>query len=965
MSPEIPILPKNYLIQSRYRINRLLGKGGFGHVYEATDERVDKEIALKETLVESDKYRRAFEREAKLLAHLRHNNIPRVTDYFFEGKKQYLVMDLIEGLSLAELLRIRRRPISYEEVEPWAIEVLDALSYLHTLKPYPVIHRDIKPDNIRISKEGNVFLVDFGIAKGRVVNSSPEEYAPPSSSVKASTPGYASLEQVTGAGTDDQSDIYSLGATLYHLMTGRLPTPAPERYDKYNKGQSDPLIPAHHANPNVPVGISGVLLRAMALHSRDRIASAAEMRQALSEAVLASSSWMPEPRPQPSNTEEAEKAEVPTKVVNRIFICYRREDSAPQAFRLNDWLSNRQFVTFMDIDTIPYGVDYRWAINEELKSCSVFLVLIGKQWLTSARGGHRRLDHPNDLVRLEIANALSRGINVIPILVQDATMPSVDDLPDEIKDLSYLNALALNDIRWKQDVERLIKTLDTTLANLEALRKKEARKQAEEEQARRSAEEARRREEERQRVEHEDLRRKEAETVRLAQEREAARLRAEEEVRRREEETRRQAEAERLRQVEEEIAKRKAQEEAEASRLAAEEAERQRVAAEEARLRAERMLQEQTHHEELKEKERRLRAQKTKTSEGTRHLASEVERLPAIPMPPPQVTPPDKNYLKSEEAVKPMPFPAPAKTGSLPGFKNSRVWVGIFVAIILGATIWGILYARRIKQQSVGGSTEQTPTSPTTITGKPEQQTDKTINSESPSAPNSNPAPPEGMAYIPGGELLMGRDGGKPIEGPPHRVIVRPFFMELYEVTNRDYKIFFDAQKAIRTKPYGWTRGNIPDGAATKPVTGITWNDASAYCTSIGKRLPTEEEWEFAARGTDRRLYPWGARWRTGAANADGASNTLADVGVFKGASPYGLFDMVGNAWEWTATPLRPYPGGELPKDLPAGDLKVIRGGSFESEQEYATTTYRAGWPARGAETYNQTGFRCAKDAAK
>src|SRR3954467_15427851 len=115
MPPNIPILPRNYLLHTRYRIIRLLGQGGFGHVYEATDETFDKDVALKETLVESDKFKRAFEHEAKLLAKLKHPNIPRVTDYFFEGKKQYLIMDLIDGLNLEEeLFRVRKRPASYE-----------------------------------------------------------------------------------------------------------------------------------------------------------------------------------------------------------------------------------------------------------------------------------------------------------------------------------------------------------------------------------------------------------------------------------------------------------------------------------------------------------------------------------------------------------------------------------------------------------------------------------------------------------------------------------------------------------------------------------------------------------------------------------------------------------------------------------------------------------------------------------
>jgi len=225
-----------------------------------------------------------------------------------------------------------------------------------------------------------------------------------------------------------------------------------------------------------------------------------------------------------------------------------------------------------------------------------------------------------------------------------------------------------------------------------------------------------------------------------------------------------------------------------------------------------------------------------------------------------------------------------------------------------------------------------------------------------------NPAPPAGMVYVTGGEFVMGRDakdGGDEYERPAHKVVVNPFFIDLYEVTSEDYKKCVDENKC--QSPHGWQHGNYASGASRHPVTGVTWDQANAYARWAGKRLPTETEWEFAARGGDGRRYPWGNDWKPGLANADGASSGVVDVGFYKGASPFGAFDMVGNAWEWTASDLKAYPGGDFPGEA-ARPLTVIRGGTYLSNKEQATTSFRRGLAARSAKEYGNTGFRCAKD---
>jgi formylglycine-generating enzyme required for sulfatase activity len=216
---------------------------------------------------------------------------------------------------------------------------------------------------------------------------------------------------------------------------------------------------------------------------------------------------------------------------------------------------------------------------------------------------------------------------------------------------------------------------------------------------------------------------------------------------------------------------------------------------------------------------------------------------------------------------------------------------------------------------------------------------------------------PKGMVYVSGGEFIMGSAAGDDFERPPHRVSIKPFYIDQYEVTCADYARF--VEQTGHATPPGWRNGQYPAGAARHPITGVSWDDAVAYAKWANKRLPTEEEWEFTARGTDGRLYPWGQQWQTGMANAGGGGVT--DVGMFKGASPFGVYDMAGNVWEWTADDLRPYPGGHLPP-VPQGVLKVVRGGSWQEDPTAVTATFRGFLLAHGSKDYSATGLRCAQD---
>jgi serine/threonine protein kinase/S1-C subfamily serine protease len=265
------------VLQGRYRIVRQLGRGGMGAVYEAVDERLSRTVALKETLAESDDLKRAFEREARLLANLRHPVLPKVIDHFTEESGQFLVMEFIPGNDLGDLLERRQQPFSPDEVLRWADDLLDALDHLHTNEP-PIIHRDIKPSNLKLTAKGKIILLDFGLAKGAAGQMTRTSSG---MSVIGYTLHYAALEQIQGERTGPRSDLYSLAATLYQLLTGHIPVDALKRAADLLNDEADPLPSIQSLNPDVPETFAAVLMQALSLKPSLRPASAAEMRDAL------------------------------------------------------------------------------------------------------------------------------------------------------------------------------------------------------------------------------------------------------------------------------------------------------------------------------------------------------------------------------------------------------------------------------------------------------------------------------------------------------------------------------------------------------------------------------------------------------------------------------------------------------------------------------------------------------------
>jgi serine/threonine protein kinase len=264
------------VLQQRYRIDKQIGQGGMGAVYIATDERFGSTVAIKETLFMDDNYRKAIDREARLLNSLKHVALPRVSDHFLEENVQFLVMEYIPGEDLSHMLE-SGTTFEIDRVLKWADQLLDALDFLHN-QSMPVIHRDIKPQNLKLTSRDQIILLDFGLAKGNPTDAGHQTAA---KSIFGYSRNYASLEQIQGTGTDPRSDLYSLAATLYHLMTGVPPEDALTRAMAVLSNRPDPLRPANAIRPEIPRGIAGVLQNALSLNADDRPAAAARMREML------------------------------------------------------------------------------------------------------------------------------------------------------------------------------------------------------------------------------------------------------------------------------------------------------------------------------------------------------------------------------------------------------------------------------------------------------------------------------------------------------------------------------------------------------------------------------------------------------------------------------------------------------------------------------------------------------------
>jgi formylglycine-generating enzyme required for sulfatase activity/serine/threonine protein kinase len=987
------MLSRNTFLYNRYRIIRPLGKGGFGQVYEALDDKLDCIVAIKERLAKSDseKMRRAFMREAKLLANLRHPVLPKVTDHFFAGESQYLVMEFIEGDDLATLLYKRQHPFFVEQVLTWADEILKALIYLHT-RPQVILHRDIKPANIKLTHEGDIFLLDFGLAKGYAGEMAvPEETSQRSSSIQGFTAAYAPLEQLTKAGTNEQSDIYSLGATLYHLLTGRVPATAAHRYKTQELGQPDPLIAAHEAYQAVPEPVSLVLSQAMAMSRRNRLRSAQEMREvlldtrrAIAEAATEqrsnvagrgskkqgdASSVSPFPT-MPSPTQASPLMDPTLAADQRMHLFNVQPGNMMDQLPSQDDASAQASQPMQEIPWASY-VDSQtgessWAstvVDSELHEDEASTTKLDEERLKQAHSqagaegkAHEEKAQAQRIASLhtEAESAMANGNWAIAIKgLQEilALDPSHAEAKSKLNEaqteqqLSNLYAAGRRYYeagRWRESLDELLRVEEIRSSYMDvAALIAELKKRLHIAELYQAAETAAAREDWSAAIENlrQILVLDQAQThaARKLQEAEKQHDRLTLYLRGRElyEKGLWSEALNYLGKVQEEGDYKDTDSLITHARY-------QITMLEAARIDREKQKLEAKLHLEKQAEAQRLYKEALVQIEG-KDMVAAVESLKAA-----QGLDPANaviiSRLRETEATAGRLARRANRAGRLRG--RQMMIAGGAVALIIAVAIFSLLKLKsgnRVSNQSQL-STDKTPAM----------------------------AAPAGMAYVPGGTFRMGRNDGDPEgnDSPAHDATVSAFYMDIYETTNEDYQKFITA--IGHQPPLTWNGGAYPADAARKPVTGVMWDEAKGYCNSVGKRLPTEEEWEFAARGKDERLYPWGKDWNAGLANAGKAADGPLPVGTFKGASPYGVYDMVGNVWEWTASDMKSY-SPSTPVDT--GDyknLKVIRGCMYGCEVKKATTTYRKGWPANrwdwpdGVKSnYSNMGFRCVQDAAR
>jgi formylglycine-generating enzyme required for sulfatase activity/serine/threonine protein kinase len=902
------------VLEGRYELKKRLGQGGMGAVYEARHIFLKTihaiKIILPEFLVGNDpEFVRRFRQEAMAAANIRHPNVIRVTDYgIANGNTPFLVMDFIRGKLLQDVLAQEKRlspERSLEIMEP----IMAGVGAAHRLG---IVHRDLKPLNIIIEDElplkDAVKVLDFGLAKIKTGELLGSFVAAKSSGVMGSPP-YMAPEQWSDEEFDWRTDIYSLGIILYQMLAGTVPF----------KGTSAPTIMKKHlmdepprfvlTGVSVPPHVEAVVRHALEKNPANRPQSVYEFIGELRAAIH-------EPHPR-EGAQSVASSQLDTLVPDTVDF---------QAARGH---------TFDDSEIVPHVSGGA-----------------GQSYETTSAG--RRAEEEERQRRLELERVAEEKERY--------------EREEEAR-------RAAEERRQKEEERKLAEEAQKRAAEeARKLAEEDARRRAAQEQARRrEAEEAAARaaEKERLRKEEEDRQQREEEARRVRAV-EAAR-RAAEERRQKEEERKLAEEAERKRKKEEEECTRAAEE---AKKRAAEEAERkrqeeearQKIAEEERRRQAEAERQRQAEAAAAERKRQKAEAEQRAAEAWA---AQEEERRQAAAQIAEQ-----QGLMQSTVALPDRKDPAvttPADSGHRE--KQSRGLVIALAALAPAVILFGlagILYlifsSREPDTGTANSDVNVTANTNAEISG---HATPKQVEGGLSVKPPHRPE----LVEIPGGVFLMGRNDVSTTDSktqyPAHEVKVRPFLIDRTEVTNAEYADF--VRETRYKSPEHW-EGNVPPaGEEMLPVVYVSFEDAQAFASwrsqrdGVTYRLPSEEEWEFAARGPRNNLYPWGNNWADDRVNLNGEG--ARPVGSFpQGTSTAGVLDMIGNVWEWTSSKASLYKGNDE-LIFNQKDRIVVRGGSYLSMADDAiemrgSREFPATWRQwQKKDTKSPTlGFRLARD---
>ena len=446
------MLQPDTLLKDRYLIRRHVSQGAMGCVYEAVDQSVDLSVAVKEMRLDFEGRPGAceqFEAEARALMALDHPAVVKVTDYFVEDAGRFLVMPFIPGKDLAELLLSRPHGFSLQDVLRVGDQLLDALEYLHA-QDRPVVHCDIKPANLKLAESDRVVLLDFGLAKRA-------PFTPVDGSYQFFFHGYtwhyAAREQVLRETVDARADLYALGASLYHLLTGQPPPDALHRIDALGRGRDDPLDLASGTNRYVPGDVASFLRRAMALDREERFASARAMHEALRELAQVHS-------PPPPGELVADE-EPPTGAV-RLFLSTVTPRHREQA-RFIQQLMRR--LRAMGIDVVRLSPDLfdsddpLTQARRQIASCHGLIALglerLDAELLRREGGAASRRKHTSAWLHMEAAIAHALGREVFVLCQHDLWSDGIFDRDWNTYEVTELTTLDGNSEELTAFLERI------------------------------------------------------------------------------------------------------------------------------------------------------------------------------------------------------------------------------------------------------------------------------------------------------------------------------------------------------------------------------------------------------------------------------------------------------------------------------------------------------------------------------